>query len=134
MGRVKTPSYCERCGAEFFRWSGQVHARFCSRQCNLQTFNEANPKWAAQVSRQTAKQRGDTQRDRGEGKSYRKRDGRHEHRIVAEVMIGRPLRVYEIVHHKDGNRRNNDPSNLAVMTQSQHAQLHQEERRQRETS
>ena len=29
-----------------------------------------------------------------------------------------------IVHHIDGNKRNNDPSNLAVMTQSEHCRIH----------
>lgn len=39
-------------------------------------------------------------------------------------MVGRPLRTGEIVHHIDGNKRNNEPSNLMVMTQSEHCRLH----------
>ena len=50
--------------------------------------------------------------------SYLKYYGRHEHRVVAEKMLGRPLRKGEIVHHQDHNKHNNDPSNLEVMTQS----------------
>ncbi len=60
----------------------------------------------------------------GEGKSYTKTYGRHTHRVVAEQMLGRPLQKGEIVHHIDGNKRNNDPSNLMVMTQSEHCRLH----------
>lgn len=60
----------------------------------------------------------------GEGKSYEKTYGRHTHRIVAEQMLGRPLKKGEIVHHIDGNKRNNDKSNLKVMTQSEHCRLH----------
>lgn len=35
-------------------------------------------------------------------------------------MLGRPLRDDEIVHHKDHNKQNNDPSNLLITTQSDH--------------
>lgn len=59
--------------------------------------------------------------------TYRKLFGRHEHRVVAEEMIGRPLMPNEIVHHLDGNKQNNNPSNLRVMTQSEHVKLHLDE-------
>lgn len=61
--------------------------------------------------------------------TYRKFLGRHEHRVVAEQMIGRSLTSDDHVHHKDGNKHNNDPSNLEVMTRSEHLKLHAEERR-----
>lgn len=69
---------------------------------------------------------------RGEGKSYSKLFGRHEHVVVAERILGRKLEPGEIVHHIDRNKRNNDPSNLVVMTQSQHAHLHAVCRNQKE--
>ena len=59
-----------------------------------------------------------------DGSSYPKSYGRHEHRVVAEEKLGRPLRRGEVVHHIDGDIRNNDPSNLQVMTQSEHIKLH----------
>lgn len=58
------------------------------------------------------------------GKAYGKTNGRHTHRGVAEQRLGRALRRGEIVHHVDGNIHNNDPDNLAVITQSEHVRLH----------
>ena len=52
-----------------------------------------------------------------------------EHRLVATEKIGRKLLPNEVVHHKDHNRKNNDPSNLAVMTKTEHDALHAGERR-----
>ena len=54
--------------------------------------------------------RGNLLRGRGEGKTYTKRLGKHEHRLVAEEKLGRPLRKGEVVHHIDGDYKNNDPN------------------------
>lgn len=47
-----------------------------------------------------------------------------EHRLVAEERLGRFLEPNEIVHHKDGNKTNNSPENLEVLTRSEHVQKH----------
>ena len=68
---------------------------------------------------------GNNQRGRGLGKTYIKFLGRHLHRVVAEKMIGRDLKPGEVVHHLDGNIRNNCPKNLMVLkSQSEHAKIH----------
>ena len=61
----------------------------------------------------------------GEGVSYTKTYGRHTHRVVAEQILGRPLLKGEVVHHIDGNKRNNHPDNLMVFpSQAEHARWH----------
>lgn len=50
--------------------------------------------------------------------------GKFLHRVIAEWKIGRKLHNDEAVHHIDKNKQNNDPSNLQVMTKSDHARLH----------
>lgn len=46
------------------------------------------------------------------------------HRYIMEQHIGRFLTKEEIVHHLDGDKLNNDISNLRIMSQSEHAKLH----------
>ena len=50
-------------------------------------------------------------------------------KLLMAVHLGRDLDDDEEVHHIDKNPLNNDLSNLVVMTKSEHAKLHGEERR-----
>jgi hypothetical protein len=47
-----------------------------------------------------------------------------EHRLIMEDILGRYLLEDEIVHHIDENGLNNCPSNLQVMTASEHTTHH----------
>lgn len=46
------------------------------------------------------------------------------HRLVKEVEIGRYLKDGEIVHHRDGDKDNDDPKNLKVEKHGDHTRKH----------
>ena len=106
---------CVVCGDTFLpqKRNRQETQKTCSADCRN-----------AHNARISIKERADVLRGRGKGKAYPKRDGRHEHRVVMEKLLGRPLTSDEIVHHKDGNIFNNSPDNLELMTRAGHAILH----------
>lgn len=47
-----------------------------------------------------------------------------EHRIVMELHLGRRLKKGEVIHHIDGNKQNNDLSNLLLTNKSDHRNVH----------
>ena len=59
-----------------------------------------------------------------DGGYLRVSNGEYVHRLVMEKHLGRKLSTSEHVHHIDGNVRNNDISNLELVTNSTHRKLH----------
>jgi hypothetical protein len=114
---------CQHCGTRFPVAKKYPKQRFCSRGCGFKAVNP--PDFNARVAKATVAARAAKQRGGGERKTYMKLNGRHAHRVIAELIIGRPLRRGEVVHHIDGNIRNNDPTNLQVLSsQADHARVH----------
>lgn len=99
---------------------------YCCRGCRNAAMAERNRK--TNPTRMTPEVREKLRNARlgtGEGRTYEKTYGRHTHRVVAEQMLGRPLTKGEVVHHIDGDKRNNKPENLMVFkTQKEHAAFH----------
>lgn len=50
-----------------------------------------------------------------------------EHRLVMEKSLGRFLEKEEVIHHINGNRQDNDLSNLLLTSKSDHAKLEYQE-------
>jgi hypothetical protein len=115
---------CPTCGVSFTAvdYVYRQAKDYCSQQCWLKKHN--NPERNAEAGRMGRHKIRAAQVDTGKGVSYRKFYGRHEHRVVAEKIIGRALLPNEVVHHIDGDRRNNSPENLRVMDREEHTRLH----------
>jgi len=125
---------CDLCGKPFQKKPVEVHEHnFCCREhfyrwnaLRVSAYNQtSNPMNKPGGVLDSRIRRGELLRGRGEGKTYRKLLGRHEHRRIAESTIGRALCKGEIVHHIDGNKFNNAPENLLVLpSRAEHARIH----------
>ena len=149
---------CAWCGATLQRYPSQIKNKrfiFCNRLCmtdfgspiknpgryrelkdlsavskHMSDLNrKMNPTRMNSATRQKLR---DAHLGTGEGKTYTKIYGRHAHRAIMESHLGRALKSGEVVHHKDGNKRNNSIDNLQLFSsQSEHVRWHHWQERKR---
>lgn len=137
---VKRNICCEVCGKSFERFPSQIREHnFCSRECakaftsnRMTNYNKKeNPMntsmgWSLE-QKEAVRKREQANKGKCAPTTYPKNHGIHEHRRVAEQMLGRKLRPGEVVHHIDRDKHNNEPDNLMIFAnQSEHIKWHAE--------
>jgi len=106
---------CPVCGTKFRPYRAQ--SKYCSRPCMW----SQNGKHQKPLFNDRVNSRGYVffiAYENGVKKEIKK------HRHIMEQHIGRKLLDNEDVHHIDGNRFNNDISNLQLMTHAEHTNYH----------
>lgn len=104
---------CANCGKSFYSTRNQFCSKQCvseykSKNCEHKTYNENG--YICKYVR-----------------GYNKKGNVKMHRAVMEEHLGRRLSPDEVVHHIDGDKTNNDISNLAVMSREEHSSLHRKQ-------
>lgn len=100
--KIEVP--CDMCGGPFMKkrsdiWRSKYN--FCCEEC-YRTYICLN-------------------RESKNGLAY---DGKPVYRMMIERELGRELSPEELVHHIDGNHKNNAMSNLLVVSRSEHQKIH----------
>ena len=91
------------CGKNFE--GGNKHAILCSVECRdaLQRIDSTNAT---------------------DNYLFKKKTSINEHRAIVEELLKRKLEYNEVIHHIDGNPKNNAFENLIVLSRSSHVKLH----------
>lgn len=93
---------------------------FCCRKC----YNEYVKKNIPVSNKVKLRKRTGFWYENGYKVLYNNGNSIKEHIFVMETHIGRKLLPNEVVHHIDGNKTNNNITNLRLMTNREHSSLH----------
>lgn len=128
---AKVWSTCDYCGKAFKKQAWEIHEHnFCcfdhfrhfASERMAKMNEDLNPTRMTPATRAKLRK---ARLDTGVGVTYVKEYSRHAHRVAMERKLGRKLKPGEVVHHIDGNKRNNDPENLMLFASiAEHSRYH----------
>ena len=139
---------CKSCGNEFIPRKYQIdlgQGRLCSNKCSLIEIHKsgvAHTDEACKKRKESLIESGVYDRaPRGEDHPQWKEkvesggywlihteDGKRlEHRVLMERHIGRRLTAEEVIHHVNGDKKENRIENLMIMTRAEHMDEHRDE-------
>lgn len=104
---------CKQCGKEFY----STRNMFCSSKC-FYDYKKENYK------HKEYEENGYIVLYKN---GYNKKGNAKQHVLIMENYLGRRLNKNEVVHHIDGNKKNNDISNLKLMTRAEHSRFHRKQ-------
>ncbi len=129
MRKTGVEKPCEVCGKMIYVQQNQLRrgeGRYCSRECKGRRMAETPRPWAKPNEKLISSAGYVLVWAPDHPRASRARVA--EHILVAEQMLGRSLAKGEEVHHIDFDKQNNDPSNLLVVTASEHQKYHPQDR------